>query len=99
MYEDNSVFGQNRRRMADLINKGKLVIENQNFKAKREAEHKKHEDAHGVNPDIKMDTSYAAFNEMLKEKQQKENERAARMIGPFMFEENDDADMEVLTSD
>jgi CRISPR/Cas system CMR-associated protein Cmr3 (group 5 of RAMP superfamily) len=46
-----------------------------------------------------MDVSYAAFKDMLKEKEHKEREREARMIGPFMFDNDEDIDEEVLTSD
>ena len=45
------------------------------------------------------DTSYKAFKDMLIEKEAKEKEKEARMIGPFIFDNDEDIDCEVLTSD
>lgn len=89
--------------MADLCSKGRQFLEHEQFLTKRKNEHAKAIAQAGGGPDaaseIKMDVSYAAFKDMLKEKEQKESEKAARMIGPFMFDNDDFIDMEVLTSD
>ena len=82
--------------MKDLIQRGKLVVENVQFVQKRKAEREKIQAAQGMETPV-GDTSYKAFKNMLAKKEAKEKE--ARMIGPFIFDNDEDIDCEVLTSD
>jgi hypothetical protein len=84
--------------MKDLIQRGKLVVENVQFVQKRKAEREKIQAAQGMETPV-GDTSYKAFKDMLAEKEAKEKEKEARMIGPFIFDNDEDIDCEVLTSD
>jgi CRISPR/Cas system CMR-associated protein Cmr3 (group 5 of RAMP superfamily) len=48
---------------------------------------------------VAENASYKAFKEMLAEKEAREKEKEGRMIGPFIFDNDEDIDCEVLTND